>query len=109
MSNAKFDRPVSVFVGLDFSRKVENVIDAYAMLVEWNGIPDLDRAGAIEVCRKALKGKRTGKDARVAFQQFAFSKGVLSEDAHEDQSVLLRAHGRPTRHGLSRQGTGARL
>jgi hypothetical protein len=90
MSSTKFDRPVAVFVGLGFPSKVETVIDAYAMLVEWNGIPDLDRAGAIEVCRKALKGKRTGKDARLAFQRFALGKGILSEDGNGGRPVSRR-------------------
>ena len=91
MGITKFDHPVEVFVGLGFPREVETVVDAYAMLVEWNGIPDLDRAGAIEVCRKALKGVRTGKEARVAFQRFAHSKGILSEDGYGARPVPRRA------------------
>jgi hypothetical protein len=82
MSIPKFDRPVAVFVGLGYPSRVEAIMDAYAMLVEWNGIPDLDRAGAIEVYRKALKGKRSGKEARLAFERFALVKGILSEGGH---------------------------
>ncbi len=93
MNITKFDRPVAVFVGLGFPSEVETVMDAYAMLLEWNGIPDLDRAGAIEVCRKALTGKRTGKEARVAFQRFAFSKGILSEDGHGARLASRRISG----------------
>ena len=83
MKEPKFDQPVSVFVGLGFPREVSKVLDAYDILVEWNGIPDLDRAGAIEVCRKALNGKRNGRDARKAFEGFALNKGILAEDAYE--------------------------
>lgn len=86
MSIPKFDRPVAVFVGLGYPSRVETIMDAYAMLVEWNGIPDLDRAGAIEVCRKALKGQRSGKEARMAFERFAFAKGILSEGGHGNRS-----------------------
>jgi hypothetical protein len=82
MTNASLDRPVSVFVGLGFPKTVKDVFDAYATLVDWNGISDLDRAGAIEVCRKAMKGERTGKDVRLAFQRFAHNKGILCEDFH---------------------------
>jgi hypothetical protein len=94
MSITKFDRPVAVFVGLGFPSEVETVMDAYAMLVEWNGIPDLDRAGAIEVCRKALKGKRTGREARLAFQRFALRKGILSEDGPVGRPASRRMPGR---------------
>lgn len=90
MNTIKFDRPVAVLVGLGFPSKVETVLDAYALLVEWNGIPDLDHAGAVEVCRKALKGKRTGRDARLAFQRFALAKGILSEGGHGGRTVSRR-------------------
>ena len=82
MKDLKFDRPVSIFVGLGFPREITTVLDAYDVLIEWNGIPDLDHAGAIEVCRKALSGKRSGSDARKAFEWFASNKGVLAEDAY---------------------------
>ncbi len=89
MKQVKFDQPVSVFVGLGFPREVASVIEAYDILIEWNGIRDLDQAGAIEVCRKALDGKRTGKDARRAFQQFAFDRGILSEEAYSRAASAL--------------------
>ncbi|MDX8482281.1 DUF982 domain-containing protein [Mesorhizobium sp. VK24D] len=83
MTNHKFNEPVSVFVGLGFPHEVATVLDAYHLLLEWNGIPDLDRDGALEVCRKALNGHRTAEDAREAFESFAHTKGILSEEALE--------------------------
>ncbi|MGN6304275.1 MAG: DUF982 domain-containing protein [Mesorhizobium sp.] len=91
MNDPKFDQPVSVFVGLGFPREVSTVLDAYDILIEWNGIPDLDHAGAIEVCRKALSGKRDGEDARKAFEGFALNKGILAEEAY-DRAVDNLAH-----------------
>jgi hypothetical protein len=82
MNNPKFDQSVPIFIGLGFPREVSTVLDAYDILIEWNGIPDLDHSGAIEVCRKALNGKRNGKDARKAFEWFALNKGILAEDAY---------------------------
>lgn len=82
MNDPQFDQPVPVFVGLGFPREISTVLDAYDILIEWNGIPDLDHAGAIEVCRKALSGKRNGKDARKAFEWFALNKGILAEEAY---------------------------
>jgi len=89
MKQVKFDQPVPVFIGLGFPREVASVIEAYDILIEWNGIRDLDQTGAIEVCRKALNGKRTGRDARKAFQQFAINKGILSEEAHSRAASTL--------------------
>lgn len=77
----KFNWPLSIFVGLGFPREVETVLDAYDLLLEWNGIPDLDYHGALEVCRKAFHGERTAEDVREAFETFARNKGILSEEA----------------------------
>lgn len=89
MKQVKFDQLVPVFIGLGFPREVASVIEAYDILIEWNGIRDLDQTGAIEVCRKALNGKRTGRDARKAFQQFAINKGILSEEAYSRAASTL--------------------
>jgi hypothetical protein len=81
MTIFKFDRPVSVFIGLGFPREVGSVLDAYDLLLEWNGIPDVDYHAAVDVCRKALKGERTAQQARDAFRRFAANRGILSEEA----------------------------
>ncbi len=90
MGQVKFDQPVAVFIGLGFPREVVSVIEAYDILIEWNGIRDLDQTGAIEVCREALNGKRTGRDARLAFQQFALNKGILSEEVYSRAAATFR-------------------
>ncbi|MGB3537495.1 MAG: DUF982 domain-containing protein [Mesorhizobium sp.] len=90
MNQVKFDRSVSVFIGLGFPREIANVVEAYDILIEWKGIRDLDQNGAIEVCRKALNGERTGRDARLAFQKFALNKGILSEEAYSRAAATLR-------------------
>jgi hypothetical protein len=79
MANPKFDRPVAIFTGLGFPHEIESVLDAYHFLLEWKGIPDLDQRGAMEVCRKALSGARTGHDARKAFQRFARNRGIVAD------------------------------
>ncbi|NGN43133.1 DUF982 domain-containing protein [Mesorhizobium sp. CGMCC 1.15528] len=91
----KFDQPLSIFVGLGFPRDVETVLDAYDILLEWNGIPDLDYHGALEVCRKAINDERTAADVREAFENFARNKGILSEEALDRAaSSLAREWGR---------------
>lgn len=78
MVNPKFDRPVPIRI--DDPRDVQNARDAYEILTHWQGIPDLDHTGAIAVCRKALDGQRTGKEARQAFQRFAHNNRILADD-----------------------------
>lgn len=81
MEDPQFDRPVAVFTGLGFPREIETVLDAYHFLTEWKAIPDVDQMGAMEVCRKALSGARTGHEARMAFQRFARNRGIVAEIA----------------------------
>ncbi|MDW6024219.1 DUF982 domain-containing protein [Mesorhizobium sp. BAC0120] len=81
MTTFKFDRPVSVVMGIGLPRDIESVSGAYDVLLEWNGIPDMDYQAALDVCRKALKGDRTAQQAREAFRRFACNRGILSERA----------------------------
>lgn len=81
MTAQKFDQPVSVFIGLGFPREIATVLDAYDLLLEWNGIPDLDYHAAVDVCRKALSAERTVQEARDAFERFANNRGILSDEA----------------------------
>ena len=78
MANPNFDRPVPIRI--DDARDVQNARAAYDILTHWQGIPDLDHTGAIAVCRKALMGQRTGKEARQAFQRFAHNNRILADD-----------------------------
>ncbi|CAM5334939.1 hypothetical protein MAUB1S_05808 [Mycolicibacterium aubagnense] len=78
MANPKFDRPVPIRI--DDPHDVQTARDAYEVLTHWQGIPDLDHTGAIAVCRKALNGQRTGKEARQAFQRFAHNNRILADD-----------------------------
>ena len=81
MTACRFNQPVSVILGLGFLRTVETVLDAYDVLLEWNGIPDLDYHAAIDLCVKALHGEGTAIDAREAFERFADNRGILSAEA----------------------------
>jgi len=89
MDHVQFDQPVSVFIGLGFPREIQTALDAYDVLIEWNGLPDLDRSAAIETCRKVLNGKGNGREAREAFQRFAHGRGILVEDVYSRASNQL--------------------
>jgi hypothetical protein len=77
----RFNQPVSVILGLGFPRTIETVLDAYDVLLEWNGIPDLDYHAAIDLCVKAIQGDAAPDDAREAFERFADNRGILSDEA----------------------------
>ncbi|WP_157020299.1 DUF982 domain-containing protein [Mesorhizobium xinjiangense] len=81
MSDHKFDQSVSVFVGLGFPREINTVFDAYDLLLEWNGIPDVDYHAALHACGRALNAGGAVRDAHEAFIRFARNRGILSEDA----------------------------
>ncbi|WP_412177198.1 DUF982 domain-containing protein [Mesorhizobium sp. ZC-5] len=83
MTACRFDQPVSVILGLGFPHTVETVLDAYHVLLEWNGIPDLDYHAAIDLCVKALRGEATASETQEAFKRFADNRGILSEEAIE--------------------------
>jgi hypothetical protein len=82
LKSTRFERPVSIFVGLGFPRDVENVLDAYQVLTEW---PASSRGPAYERalarCRAALAGEADAESVRSAFEAFARVRGVLAPEA----------------------------
>lgn len=80
MNDFRFDQPVSIFIGLGFPRDIETVLEAYDVLLEWNGARDIDHVMAIEACRGAIGGDQLA-DARAVFERFARNKGILADEA----------------------------
>jgi hypothetical protein len=82
MSAKRFDRPVSIFVGLGFPRDVETVLDAYQVLTEW---PPASRGPAFEHafahCSAALADGADVQSVRTTFEAFARGRGILAPDA----------------------------
>lgn len=89
MTDLRFNNPVSIFMGLGFPRDVENVLEAYDVLLEWNGSRDGDHAAAIAACRDAIARVRSSAEARDAFQRFAHNKGILSEEALDRAALTV--------------------
>lgn len=81
MSALKFAEPVSVLVGLGFSREIANVMSAYEVVSEW---PSSHRGPsqlhAMRACRSALNGEIDAEEAREAFVEFAEHSGILVEE-----------------------------
>ncbi|MFE0014235.1 DUF982 domain-containing protein [Mesorhizobium sp. NPDC059054] len=89
MTDLRFDNPVSIFMGLGFPRDVENVLEAYDVLLEWNGTRDDDHAAAIASCRDAIARVQPAAEARDAFERFAHNKGILTEEALDRAALTV--------------------
>lgn len=74
-----FEKPVRVWVGLGFPRQLNNVADAYQMLMGWCGNSPEQKA-AIRACKAALAGDVDAETARGVFLAFARKKDILVED-----------------------------
>ena len=75
-----FLKPVHVWVGLGFPRRLNTVADAYQFAAEWCGNSPEQRA-AIRACKAALAGEIDTETARGVFVAFASKKDILVEDA----------------------------
>lgn len=84
----RFDRPVSIFVGLGFPREVETLLDAFHVLTECTGSRGPDHAQARASCREALMGRIDISVAREDFEAFARNHGILAADALERSAAL---------------------
>jgi hypothetical protein len=82
MNSKRFDRPVSIFVGLGFPHDVETVLEAYQVLTEWPAAshnPAYERA--LACCRAGLADEADAQSVRAAFETFARERGILAPDA----------------------------
>jgi len=79
MLSKPFDKPVHVWVGLGFPRRLNSVVDAYQFATEWCGNSPEQKA-AIRACKAALLGEIDPETARGIFVAFAKKKGLVAED-----------------------------
>jgi hypothetical protein len=84
-----FEKPVRVWVGLGFPRQLNNVIDAYQMLMDWNGNSPEQKA-AIRACKAALCGDVDAETSRGVFVAFAKKKDILVEDELVPPQIAAR-------------------
>jgi hypothetical protein len=82
LHDTRFDRPVSIFVGLGFPHDVETVGQAHQLLCEWSiASRGPHHMPALETCKAALAGRAPASSAREALETFARGRGVLASDA----------------------------
>ena len=74
-----FQKPVHVWVGLGFPKRLATVVDAYQFLLDWCGNSPEQRA-AERACKAALAGDIDPETARGVFAAFARKKDILVED-----------------------------
>ena len=89
----RFEKPVLVWVGLGFPRRLNTVIDAYQFARDWCGNGPEQRA-AIRACKAALAGEVDAETARGVFAAFARKKDILIED----ETILPRMVARQPSH-----------
>lgn len=95
----RFDRPVSIFVGLGFPLDVETLLDAFHILAEWTGTRGPDHERAYESCRLALSGRIDVTEARQDFEAFASERGILARDAIAVAATRLAREWQPGGRG----------
>lgn len=78
-----FSQPVAIFVGLGFPREINTVFEAYQFLEEWTGSRSPSYATTLALCQAALSGDQDAEPARVAFEAFVRSRGILAPEAME--------------------------
>lgn len=77
-----FKKPVFIFVGLGFPRKVESIWDAFVVLNEWP-TRGPEHEAVLNACRAGMSGKFDAERIREAFEAFAREAGILMPDALE--------------------------
>ena len=95
MSGLAFDKPLVVFVGLDFLRQIDTVAEAQELLTEW---PQRRRgsayAAAVQSCEGACRGSASIEQARRSVQWLCHSVNMLAPEADPIKVLPLRQDSR---------------
>ena len=95
MDRARFERPVTLLVGMGFPARIENTAEAYALLQDW---PAANRnhthAVALNACKAGIEGQVDPETVRAALVAFARRNDILVADmsAPTDSSRLIEVH-----------------
>jgi hypothetical protein len=78
MNPLRFEKPVTLLVGLGFPSRVETVIEAYALLQDWP-VSDRDDAHAVALnaCKAGLAGEVDAETVRATLEAFARRNDIL--------------------------------
>ncbi|MGX7873759.1 DUF982 domain-containing protein [Mesorhizobium sp. ORM6] len=81
MNRGQFEEPVTVLVGMGFPVRIENVMEAYALLEDW---PAAGRNGAhtvaLNACKAGIAGEIDPETVRATLVAFARRNDILVPD-----------------------------
>ncbi|MBZ9681764.1 DUF982 domain-containing protein [Mesorhizobium sp. CO1-1-7] len=81
MNRWQFEEPVTILVGMGFPRKIESVMEAYALLQDW---PAASRNGAhavaLNACKAGIAGEIDPETVRATLVTFARRNDILLPD-----------------------------
>jgi hypothetical protein len=81
MNHGRFDEPVTILVGMGFPARIENAMEAYALLQDW---PALKRSGAhtlaLNACKAGVAGDVDPETVRATLIAFARRNDILVEN-----------------------------
>ncbi|WP_352882417.1 DUF982 domain-containing protein [Mesorhizobium sp. M1396] len=81
MNRGQFEEPVTLLVGMGFPRKIDSVMEAYALLQDW---PTASRNGAhavaLNACKAGIAGEIDPETVRATLVTFARRNEILVPD-----------------------------
>ncbi|MER8445258.1 DUF982 domain-containing protein [Mesorhizobium sp. M1066] len=81
MNRGQFEEPVTLLVGMGFPRKIDSVMEAYALLQDW---PSAGRNGAhavaLNACKAGIVGEIDPETVRATLVSFARRHDILVPD-----------------------------
>lgn len=84
MEHNLFEKPVRIFVGLNFPGEIETVAQAFAFLNDWpTGRRGPAHTLALNTCRGAIERTVEAKTARKAFESFARVARILAPEVSD--------------------------
>jgi len=85
MERTRFNKPVSILVGLGYPAKIHSARQAYEYLLERPTIEaSKGQSVAIRVCKAALQGEVDAETARSAFVAFAERNAILVPESRPE-------------------------
>ncbi len=91
MYGAAFERPLIMFVGLGFPRRLNSAIDALQVLDE---LPERYRgpaySTAVRACRAAIAGEVEAETARGIVESYARAKSMLVDEMLAPHAIAAR-------------------
>ena len=85
MERTRFNKPVSILVGLGYPAKIYSAREAYEYLLDRPTIAaSKAQSVALKVCKAALKGEVDPETARSAFVAFAERNAILALESRPE-------------------------